>query len=67
MAPAGTPAVVVDKLHAALVEVLAMPDVKQRMVDAGLDVAPSTPAEFAKKVKDDLAQWHRAVTNANLQ
>jgi tripartite-type tricarboxylate transporter receptor subunit TctC len=67
MAPAGTPAAVVDKLHAALVEVLAMPDVNQRMVDAGLDVAPSTPAEFGKKVKDDMAAWNRAVANANLQ
>jgi tripartite-type tricarboxylate transporter receptor subunit TctC len=67
MAPAGTPAAVEDKHHAALVEVLAMPDVKQRMVDAGLDVAPSTPAEFGKKVKDDMAAWNRAVANANLQ
>lgn len=67
MAPARTPPAVVDKLHAALVEVLAMPDVKARMVDAGLDVAPSSPAEFARKVKDDLGLWRRAVENAHLQ
>jgi tripartite-type tricarboxylate transporter receptor subunit TctC len=66
MAPAGTPPAVVNKLHAALVEVLAMPDVKARMVDAGLDVAPSSPAEFGKKIKDDLGLWRRAVENANL-
>jgi tripartite-type tricarboxylate transporter receptor subunit TctC len=67
MAPAGTPKPIVDKLHAALVEALNAPDVKQRMVDAGLDIAPSTPAEFGKKVKDDIATWKGAVANANLQ
>lgn len=67
MAPAGTPPAIVNKLHAALVEALAAPDVRQRMVDAGLDVAPSTPAEFGKKVKDDMALWQRAIANANLQ
>jgi tripartite-type tricarboxylate transporter receptor subunit TctC len=67
MAPAGTPPEVVTKLHVALVEVLAMPDVKARLVDAGLDVAPSTPAAFAKKIKEDMALWQRAVANANLQ
>jgi tripartite-type tricarboxylate transporter receptor subunit TctC len=67
MAPAGTPPAVVNKLHAALVEVLAMPDVKSRLVDAGLDVAPSTPAAFGTKIKDDLALWKRALANANLK
>ncbi|NML48744.1 tripartite tricarboxylate transporter substrate binding protein [Ramlibacter sp. G-1-2-2] len=67
MAPANTPPAVINKLHAALVEALAAPDVKKLMLDAGLDVAPSTPAEFGKKVKDDMALWHRAVANTNLQ
>lgn len=67
MAPAGTPPAIVDKLHAALLEALAAPDVRQRMVDAGLDVAPSTPAEFSRKVKDDMSLWQRAIANAGLQ
>jgi tripartite-type tricarboxylate transporter receptor subunit TctC len=67
MAPAGTPPAIVNKLHAALVEALNAPDVRQRMLDAGLDVAPSTPAEFGRKVKDDMAAWKRAVADANLQ
>jgi tripartite-type tricarboxylate transporter receptor subunit TctC len=67
MAPAGTPPAVVNKQHAALVDALAAPDVKQRMVDAGLDVAPSSPAEFGKKVRDDMATWKRAIDNAGLQ
>lgn len=67
MAPAGTPPEVVGKLHAALVEVLAMPDVKARMLDAGLDVEPSTPAAFGKKIRDDIVAWERAVANAQLK
>lgn len=67
MAPAGTPPEVVSKLNAALNEVLAMPDIKQRLLDSGLDPAPSTPDAFAKKVKDDLRLWEKSVANAEMK
>ena len=45
-APAGTPAAIVDKLNAALHEVLADPDLKKRALDLGIDAKASTPAEI---------------------
>ncbi len=66
MAPAGTPADVVKKLNAALVEVLAMPDIKARLIESGLDPEPSTPEEFGKKVRDDLQVWEKAVSSVTL-
>ena len=45
-APAGTPQPIIDKLNAALREVLADPDLKKRALDLGIDAKGSTPAEM---------------------
>ncbi len=66
MAPPGTPADVVTRLNTALNEVLALPDIRARMIDAGLDPAPSNPAAFAAKVRTDIGNWQRAVANAKI-
>ena len=66
MAPAGTAPEVVKKLNAALVEVLAMPDIKARLIENGLDPEPGSPEEFAKKVRDDLQVWQKAVSGIEL-
>ena len=66
MAPAGTPPDVVKRLNTALVEVLAMPDIKARLIENGLDPEPGSPEEFAKKVRDDLQVWQKAVSGIEL-
>lgn len=66
IAPAGTPPEIVNKLNAALNEVLAMPDIRARLVASGLDPEPSSPSAFSKKVQDDLGAWAKAVANAQL-
>src|SRR5215831_8526635 len=47
LAPAGTPAPIVDKLNAAAVAALKMPDIVAKMKLQGLHPLSSTPAEFA--------------------
>lgn len=59
--PKGTPAPVVAKLSADLVEVMLMPDVQQKMRDMGSQLVPGTPAEFRKFVEDEIAKWGEAV------
>jgi tripartite-type tricarboxylate transporter receptor subunit TctC len=47
-APAGTPRDIVNKLHGSRHEVLTMPDVRERILGAGLDPATiASPEEFA--------------------
>lgn len=53
LAPAGTPAPVIDKLQRALVKVLAG-DAKDRLAEVGLEAAPTTPAEFRKIIADEI-------------
>ena len=52
VAPAGTPKEIVDKIHAALKKVMAMPDVREKFIAAGIEPAISdSPEAFGAFVK----------------
>ncbi|MGQ0510574.1 MAG: Bug family tripartite tricarboxylate transporter substrate binding protein [Betaproteobacteria bacterium] len=57
VAPPGTPAPVADKLAQAIAEILKMPDVHKRMVDAGDSVFESTPAQMAAFLREESQRW----------
>lgn len=58
VAPAGTPPEVVDRLHATLARVLALPAVKEKLTAQGFELVPvQPPAQFAGLIRDDLAKW----------
>jgi len=65
--PAGLPKAVHAKLNAGLVKVLSAPELKQRMEDQGIDVKPSTSAEFVAFVKNETAKWAKVVKEAGLK
>ena len=50
---AKTPPAIVAQLNKALNEVLAMPDIKQRLVDDGGGPTPSTPQAYAANIKEN--------------
>lgn len=60
-APAGTPPAIVDRLNGAALDALKSREVKERLDAQGFDVITSTPAAFAKVVRDDLEKWGRIV------
>ena len=57
MGPANMPRPVVDKLAAAMEQVLRMPDVRERLTGMAMDVAVAGPAEMKRKVEGDATQW----------
>jgi tripartite-type tricarboxylate transporter receptor subunit TctC len=57
VAPAGTPAAVIDTLHKATIEALADPDVRQSLAKLGVDIVGDTPAEFAAYIKSEIPKW----------
>jgi tripartite-type tricarboxylate transporter receptor subunit TctC len=65
-APAGIPAGIVAKLNAGIVKVLGSPELQRRMEDQGIDVTPSTPAQFGAHVKAETVKWARVVKSAGL-
>jgi tripartite-type tricarboxylate transporter receptor subunit TctC len=66
-APAGTPPAVIDKLNKALVEVLALPEVKERLSKVGADPAPTSPKEFDALVARELGEYRELVKAAGIK
>ena len=66
-APAGTPQPIVQKLAADIAKVLAMPEVRKKLVDLGLEPIGNSPAEFAAIVASDHEKWGRVIRNANIK
>jgi tripartite-type tricarboxylate transporter receptor subunit TctC len=66
LAPAGTPAAIVKKLHAETVRALTSPDVKARIAEQGFDMILSSPQEFTEKIKRDVAKWGKVVKDAKI-
>ena len=65
--PAGLPKDVVDRLSSALQQVLAKPEVRERIVTAGAEPTPSDAATFAALVRRQLEVWGRKVADAGIQ
>ena len=61
MAPAGTPAAIVDRLNRETLKAMAMPDVRKRLTDLGLDVITGTPAEFQAALEREIPRWARVI------
>jgi tripartite-type tricarboxylate transporter receptor subunit TctC len=56
--PKGLPAEIVNRLNGAINQAIAEPDVKERMLKAGIEVyAPATPAETGKYLAQDVARY----------
>ena len=61
VAPAGTPAAVIDALHDATVKALQDSAVVKSLTDLGVEIAPSTPDEFAKYITAEIPKWAAVV------
>ncbi len=58
-APAGTPPDVVKRLNETLVKVMQMPDVRERLLGAGLEPVGGSPEDFAQFIKSEIAKWSK--------
>lgn len=64
VAPAGTPAPVVNRLHAELMEVLKDAAVQDKFRSLGLDIIGNKPAEFAEFIKKDIVKWAKVLKDS---
>jgi tripartite-type tricarboxylate transporter receptor subunit TctC len=64
LAPAGTPAAIVDKLNAAIKTALADKDVQGKLIKQGCDPLQNTPQQFAALIKNDLSTWEKIVKDS---
>jgi tripartite-type tricarboxylate transporter receptor subunit TctC len=67
VAPAGTPAAIVEKIQRDLLVAYADPTVTERLLKAGIGPAISTTAEFEALVRGDTQRWQRAIRNGKIK
>ena len=66
-APARTPAPVIARLNAAVTAALNDPEVNRKLVEAGADPAPGTPAQLAEFLKSELERWGKVIREKNIK
>lgn len=67
MAPAGTPAAIIKKMHDAVVQVLNTAGEKKRIADNGGFIVGNTPAEFAAYLKGEVDKWGPIIRDNNIK
>jgi len=65
--PAATPRDVVTKLHAALVKVLRAKATRDSFARFGAETLESSPEEFARFIREDLAKWSKVIRDAGIK
>lgn len=60
-APAGTPPTIVNRLNRDLRLALTDPEVAKPVQSQGMHPAPSTPQEYAARIKADYAKWKKVI------
>jgi tripartite-type tricarboxylate transporter receptor subunit TctC len=61
LAPAGTPAPVIERLNSEFNRAIQSQEVRERMENLGLEVSTMTSAEFGRFISSEIVQWGRVV------
>lgn len=61
MVPAGTPRPIVERLNRELVAMLDDPRMRANLVERGFDPLPSSPEQYAERIRGDVVAWARVV------
>jgi len=67
LAPTGTPATIVRKLHLETAKALAQPDVRAKFADLGLETIGNSPDEFAAVIKSEIPQWAKVINESGIK
>ena len=67
LAPAGTPRAIRQQISKELARALSLPEVKERLENIGFHIAPTTPEEHAKNLRNDMEVFSRIVTEVGLK
>ncbi len=67
LVPAQTPREVVARLHTELVRVLALPEIRERLLIDGIDPIGDTPEHFAGYIREELVKWAKVAKAAGIK
>ena len=67
LAPARTPAAVIDRLNREIVRVLNLPDVKEKFANVGMETVGSAPAQLGATMKFEIARLGKVIKDAGIR
>ncbi len=67
LAPAKTPATIVNRLNQEFVQVLNRPDAKSKFFNIGLETVGSSPEQFIATIKAETAKWGKVIRDAGIR
>ena len=67
LAPAGTPKSAVDKLSSEIQTLFKRQDIRDRLVQMGIDPVGSSPARFDQFLRDEVAKWGKVIKQAGVK
>ncbi len=65
--PAGTPPAIIDALNSAVLKILDTPEMKERFVKAGVQIAPMNTQQFTDLYTSDIARWKVVIEKAKIK
>jgi tripartite-type tricarboxylate transporter receptor subunit TctC len=65
-APTGTPPEAIARVNAGLRDVLAQPEVRQKLLDLGIEARASSPEEMKTRLASDIAKWTNVIETAGI-
>jgi tripartite-type tricarboxylate transporter receptor subunit TctC len=66
-APAGTPAAIISALNNSVLKILETPEIKERFVKAGVQIAPMNTQQFTELYNSDIARWKVVIEKAKIK
>jgi tripartite-type tricarboxylate transporter receptor subunit TctC len=67
MAPAGTPAQVIDKLHGEMARMLARPETREKFAALGMEAGTGSPQQLAARITAETARWSDVIRKRNIK
>ncbi|NQW70117.1 MAG: tripartite tricarboxylate transporter substrate binding protein [Betaproteobacteria bacterium] len=65
--PAGTPTAIVQTLNNTILKILDTPEMKERFIKAGVQVAPLNTQQFADLYSSDIARWKVVIEKSKIK
>lgn len=67
VAPRGTPKELIAQINAAVVKVLKMPEVQERLIGMGAEAVGNSPEEFGAFLRSETAKWGKVLRDADIR
>ena len=67
MAPAKTPAAIINRLHREIARATSQPEMRQRFLNNGSDAVGGAPEQYTAAIKADMARWDKLIRDTGIR